>query len=834
MASLREVEARERAQRITVRNCRVELDLTGDTTTFVSRSVIRFTSDGLPTFIDVAPTALRAVRLNGSSLDVEALHAARFPLHPEAGENELVVEAVMGYRTDGEGLHRAVDPADGLHYTYAMSFLDAGPSIFACFDQPDLKAPYRLIVKAPGDWVVIGNAPGEQVEAGLWVFEETAPLSSYHVTLVAGPYHVLRDTTGADNAGAGGTGIRLGLSARRSLAADLDRDADELFTVTRQCFAEFHRLFGIAYPFGDYHQAFVPEFNAGAMENPGCVTFRDPLVFGPQVIRSRRTTRAITIAHEMAHQWFGNLVTPRWWDDLWLNESFAEYMGNRVTAEVTDFDDAWVLTSFARKQWGLIDDQRPSTHPVAGNGAEDAATALSNFDGISYTKGAALLKQLASRLGDEVFLAGVRDHFTRHRFGNATMGDLFAAWERAGAADLDGWTSSWLRTAGVDRITLDRSAAALVLEPPVGQPAPREHALEVAVHDGADWRRSLVRLVARRTPLPDGAAPNGASSAPWATAPVVLDPAEQTWALTAPDPLTVQALPQLLPAMNEPLMRAAVWNGLRSGVHLAAVDPSAVLAVLAAALPVEDSDSGVSRVCDWALTTLAPATADPQRAVAVVHRAAASRLDSAEVGSAVQLAAAEAFVTSHTDVDALRRWLAGSGLPEGVQLDLELRWRVLRRLATLGAVDRAELDQQYAAEPTARSEVELAGCLAALPDAAAKAWAWQRFIGQVEVPNYQLAAAGAGMFQLGQEALTNPYVERYFDEVPATAAIRSGWALAETAAVFFPGTAVEEAVVDRAEALASRPGLDPALRRVLLDRADDTRRLLAVRAAFPG
>ncbi len=281
-------------------------------------------------------------------------------------------------------------------------------------------------------------------------------------------------------------------------------------------------------------------------------------------------------------------------------------------------------------------------------------------------------------------------------------------------------------------------------------------------------------------------------------------------------------------------MRAAVWNGLRSGVHIAAVDPSAVLTVLAAALPVEDSDSGVSRVCSWALTTLAPATTDPLGAVAVVHRAAAARLASAAAGSAVQLAAAEAFVASHADVDTLRRWLVGSDLPDGVQLDLELRWRVLRRLAGLGAVDRAELDQHYTAEPTARSEVELAACLAALPDAAAKAWAWQRFTGEVEVPNYQLDAAGAGMFQLGQEALTGPYVERYFDELPATAGIRSGWALAEAAGAFFPATAVDQTVVDRAEVLASRPGLDPALRRVLLDRADDTRRLLAVRAAFPG
>ncbi|MFZ0160106.1 MAG: M1 family aminopeptidase, partial [Kineosporiaceae bacterium] len=609
MGSLGREEAVERAERVTVHGCLVDLDLAGDTSTFGSRSSIRFHSDGRPTFLDVAPKALRAVRLNGTALDAGALDGARFPVHPDPGENELVVEAVMGYRTDGEGLHRAVDPADGRHYVYAMSFLDAAPSIFACFDQPDLKAPYTLTVRTPPDWVAIGNAPGEQAEPGLWTFEPTPPLSTYHVALVAGPYHVVRDSTGGE-----GSGIALGLSARRSLAADLDRDVDELFAVTRQCFAEFHRLFAVPYPFGDYHQAFVPEFNAGAMESPGCVTFRDPLVFGAQVTRSRRTSRAVTVAHEMAHQWFGNLVTPRWWDDLWLNESFAEYMGCRVTAEATGFDDAWVMDSFARKQWGLIADQRPSTHPVAGNGAHDAATALANFDGISYSKGSALLKQLASSLGEAVFLGGVREHFARHRFANATMDDLFAAWESAGASELRGWTASWLRTAGLDRISLDRSSAEIVVEPPPGETARREHTFEVAVRDGLVWRRTPVHVAEPRTALPDGAGPLDLS-----TAAVVLDPGEQTWALTAPDPITVAALPRLLPGLDEPLMRAAVWNGLRSGVHTATVDPRAALAVVRAAIPVEDSDIGVTRVLEWALDTLAPASADPGATVAVVH-----------------------------------------------------------------------------------------------------------------------------------------------------------------------------------------------------------------------
>ena len=263
----------------------------------------------------------------------------------------------MPFRNDGEGLHRSVDPADGKHYVYGMSFMDAAPTIFACFDQPDLKAPYTFHVRAPHDWVVVGNAPGRQVEKGVWEFEQSQPLSTYFVTLVAGPYHVIRDEH---------DGIPLGLSARASIAADLDKDADELFTLTRQSFDELHRLFGIRYPFGDYHQAFVPEFNAGAMENPGCVTFRDPLVFTSRVTRGIRIARASTIAHEMAHQWFGNLVTPAWWDDLWLNESFAEYLGtgSPPTSPSTPTSGWTTATPAASGGWSPTSGRAPTRWPA--------------------------------------------------------------------------------------------------------------------------------------------------------------------------------------------------------------------------------------------------------------------------------------------------------------------------------------------------------------------------------------------------------------------------------------------------------------------------------------
>ena len=818
MPSLTLDEAVRRAQRVTVTSYDVRLDLDTGEETFRSTTTVVFRVDGpADTFVDLKPRRLLSARLNGAPLDVDLLRDGRLPLTGVSGDNQLVVEAVMGYRHDGEGLHRAVDPADGRHYTYAMSFLDAAPSIFACFDQPDLKAPYTFHVRTPHDWVVVGNGRAEQVEPGQWELATTEPLSTYFVTLVAGPYHVVRDEH---------DGIVLGLEARRSLAPHLEREAEEILTVTKQCFDELHRLFGVRYAFGDYHQAFVPEFNAGAMENPGCVTFRDPLVFTSRVTRAERTNRATTIAHEMAHQWFGDLVTPRWWDDLWLNESFAEYMGNRVAHDATEFTGAHVDTAFGRKRWGLEADQRPSTHPVAGNGATDAVSALQDFDGISYAKGSAVLKQLAGNLGDEVFLAGVREHFARHRFGNATMHDLFSAWEDAGAGDLSGWTEGWLRTAGVDLLALDRDVdpPAVVRTSPSTHPADRSHAFSVAVYDGrGGWTTEPVTVGGEPVPLSPAAS----------GAPVVLDPGDRTWARLAVDRLTLDTLPDLLPRIEDPLTRAAVWGAVRDGVGNALVDPEEALRLLEAGLPTEDQDLAVSSLTAFGLQVLVDRVhPDPVAATRRFHDAARRRLATASPGSGVQLAALRAAVASDDDVAALRGLLDGSEVPEGVETDLDLRWRVLVRLAGLGAVGRAELAEHLDQERTTEAAVHLVHALAAIPDERAKELAWAHFTGATEASNYEIEAAGRGMWQRGQEHLTGPYVDRYFADLPRTVEVRAGWMLADAARDFFPRLAVDRQTVRRAEDLAADDSLDHSLRRAVVDSADDLARAVRARETF--
>jgi aminopeptidase N len=823
--SLRLDDARSRFDLLTVTAYDVTLDLRGEET-FPSRTLIDLVSRGGDTFLDLKARALRSITLDGEPLPLDAWADGRYPVTLPSGEHRLEVDAVMGFRNDGEGLHRAVDPADDRAYVYQMSFMSAAPSVFACFDQPDLKAPYTLHVTAPPDWTVVANAAGTQVERGRWEFEQTQPLSTYFVTVVGGPYHRID---------AEHDGIPLGLLCRDSMSGALDADADELFTTTGQCFDEFHRLFGIRYPFGKYDQAFVPDFNALAMENPGCVTFREDLLFTTRVPRASRVQRATTVAHEMAHQWFGNLVSPRWWDDLWLNEAFAEYMGNRVTAEVTEFTEALAWASMTRKSWGLTSDSRPSTHPVAGNGAVDADAALQDFDGISYIKGQSVLTQLADRVGDQVFFAGVRDHFQRHRFGNATMQDLFDSWERAGAGELGSWIDAWLRTAGIDRIELVRpdaeGAGRLVRTSPNGSPSRRTHAFAVARWHGASWQVADAEVDADDVPFE--VAPDQ---------PVLLDAHGTGWADLTLDEVTASRLPELMAQTTDARLRGTIWTTVRNGVHHARLDPARAVDILVAGISSEGHDFAISSLGVWAgddgegthntvHLKLLPVVADAESARQRLYDAFVVRASSAPPGSELQLAAAQAAVANATEPDPLRALLAGDWLP-GLSVDSGLRWRAFKRLASLGATDLDELDKALADDNDSQTQLAHAWCRARLPEVDAKAWAWQRFTGEVAASNYEIGAIGGGMWQTGRDDLLEPYGVRYFDELPATTTVREGWLLGDAARFFFPITLTTEDTVRRTEQALADPGLNPTLRRVLVDAGDEVRRRLATRARY--
>ncbi|MGH3359197.1 MAG: aminopeptidase N, partial [Nocardioidaceae bacterium] len=732
MANLTVSEARVRGDLVTVRGYDVALDLDRGADVFGSRTTIEFdAAHDAATFVELAPATLHSITLDGEPLDVGTCEDGRIPLHLTAGPHQIVADATMAYSNDGEGMHRAVDPVDGEAYTYAMCFLDAAPRIYCCFDQPDLKAPYTFAVRAPAHWTVLGNARAT-LDDGTWRLDQPNALSTYFVNIVAGPYHVV--TREHD-------GIRMGLVARESLAPALDKDADELFTVTEQCFDAYHAMFGIRYPFGDYYQCFVPEFNAGAMENPGCVTFRDDMVFRSRVTDAERGGRARTIAHEMAHMWFGDLVTMRWWDDLWLNESFAEYMAHRVCEEAVDFDDSWVDFASLRKPWGLRADQRPSTHPVAGNGAADGASALSDFDGISYAKGASVLKQLAAHLGDDVFLGGVRDHLTRHAYGNATLDDLFDAWRRAGADELDGWAEAWLRSAGADTITTDRVAISRCSPNATRRP----HTFSVGIYE-ATGTVSTQQVTIDGDPAPLDPAPGD-------DALVLLDIHDDTWARFRLDPVTLGRLAGRWSAITDPVTRAALWLGVRDAVENADSPADEVVVSLANAVPYEDTDIALLSLAVWAEgTLLGQLLPEPGAARSRLVAAYEERLATATPSSALQLAAARGLIMLTDDTRLLLGWLAGD-VPTGLVVDDELRWRIVTQLARWGAISEADIDIELERDPSSAGRIHATRARAARPHPDAKRRAWHTMTADPGVSNYELYATAEGFWRPEQTAL---------------------------------------------------------------------------------
>ncbi len=688
--ALTRAEAEARAELIRVEGYTVSLDLT-DPSTFVSRTTIEFrcTAPGAGTFAEVKGARIDRAVLNGLPLDPATADANRLPLPGLLAANRLEVAFTAPYSRTGEGLHRCDDPEDGETYLYGQAPLDEAQRIFACFDQPDLKAPIALTVTAPPQWTVRGNAPLREAHDGRWTFEPTPPLAPYLFTVLAGPWHVR--TAEHD-------GIPLGLLCRRSLAPQLDGDAEELFAATAASFDRYHELFGVRYPFVKYDQAFVPDFAGGAVENPGMVNYREELLFRTVAPDYEQHRRFVIMAHEMAHMWFGDLVTLRWWDDIWLNEAFAELMGWRVAADTGRYPSAAAGFVVWRKRWGMLADQRPSTHPVAPDDVADTTAAFLNFDGISYAKGAAALRQLSVVLGDDVFLAGLRVYFERFRFGNAGLADFLAVLGEAApatsAGDLTGWASLWLRTSGVNTL---RPVAGRVEQQ--GEPL-RPHRFRTAAYDrtGAVVRRGDVTLDGASAAV-DGDLPAGSV--------LLLNDGDDTYAKVRLDAAGLAALPSVLPAVADPLARAQLWTAAMDATHDGELPPPSFLALLEAALPGEAETSVLVEVLGFARDALARRGLVPFGPLAASCAAALSKADPGS-GRQFALAAALTTVAGPAQVAELADWLAvdpvdvltnapahggpaGNALthvsagPPGLVVTQDLRWEVLGRLVALGA-----------------------------------------------------------------------------------------------------------------------------------------------------
>ena len=828
-------EAAERARLLRVESYQVELDLTGGETTFGSVTTVRFSCQrpGAASFIDLTAPAVTEAVLNGRTLPAQAFDGNRIALDELAGTNELTVRAQCRYSRSGEGLHRFTDPADKGVYLYSdLETFDAH-RIYSCFDQPDLKATFEFDVRCPDTWQVISNmAPsvaGEPADLGVerWHFPPTPVMSAYITHISAGPYHVVRSEH---------DGIPLGIFCRQSLATYLD--PDEIFEITRQGFDYFHEAFGVRYAFGKYDQLFVPEYKSGAMENAGAVTFLEDYIFRSRVTDARHEVRAETILHEMAHMWFGDLVTMRWWDDLWLNESFATWAGLEAQAEATRWPNAWITFTQVWKAWAYRQDQLPSTHPIAADIVDIEAVEV-NFDGITYAKGASVLRQLVAYVGRENFLAGVRAYFGEHAWDNATLADLLDALTRTSGRELTSWSKAWLETAGVNTLRAEYQTAvdgkftefAVLQEAPQSHPVLRPHRIAVGLYDrGASGltRRRRVELdtIGERTAVPDLVGERRPDL-------VLVNDDDLTFAKIRLDEHSLRTLIASIGEFAEPLPAALCWAAAWDMCRDAEMAARDYLALVL---------SGVRSVTDISSlqTILRQATAamrrfaDPSwREVALARLAGSVRtlLFEAVPGSDVQLAFAQAFVsvaTSDNDLGLLSGLLDGSATITGLVVDTDLRWQLLHRLVSRGVAGQEAIDAEHDRDRTDAGERQALSCQAAIPDADAKEAIWNLIVSG-ELPNASFRAALGGFNSADQDELLAPFAPRFFAVV---ADIWRDWGsdMAQYfAEVAYPATVVNQVAVDAAADYMNRTNPSAPLRRLLSEGRDDVARALRCR-----
>ncbi|HEY8755168.1 MAG TPA: aminopeptidase N [Candidatus Dormibacteraeota bacterium] len=836
-------EAEERFALISGLTYDVELDLTGGPASPTFRSVadIEFSApDGASTFLNLEAAAVREIVLNGSAVDTAAFSDHRIALSGLQTDNRLRVVADCRYSHTGMGLHRVVDPADGNVYVYTQCEPFEAHRVFACFDQPDLKARFTLHVTAPSEWTVVSNAPvarsedgGGKPAASTTHFDESPVMSSYLVAIVAGPYARVTDSH---------EGIELNLYCRQSLRRYLD-DA-EIFQITKQGLTHFADRFKTPYPFGaKYDQLFVPEFNAGAMENVACVTFNEEsTIYRGAVPATVLAWRAGTILHEMAHMWFGDLVTMRWWDDLWLNESFATYMGNDAQAEATKYTSAWVDFANGDKSWAAQQDQLPTTHPIAAD-VPDVSTGRLNFDGISYAKGASVLRQLVAWVGEDAFFGGVRDYFAEHQWGNATLRDFLAPLERHSGRDLAAWTREWLQTAGMNVMRAEISTtddgmidSCTIIQEAANPSFPtlRSHRVGVGLYDLDDDGR-LVRterfeldVAGARTevePLRRRARP----------ALLLLNDGDLTFAKIRLDEASTQAVIDHLSDLDDALSRSLIWAAVWDMVRDGELPASRYIDLVLRHAPHETMPTIVDDILGQAITAVELYSHPDNRTGlrALLHGTAETILERASPGTPHQLTALRATVTtadSDADLDIAAGLLEGRGVPQGIVVDQDLRWFLVRRLAAAGRLDDAAIATESAADLTDVGLRKAAAARASRPDPAAKEAAWKRLID----PDTVLATQKAlirGLQERDQQELFAPFLDRWVEMVPRYWRDRTSEEAEFFTAGMYPVYRVDDVVVAAADRLLEGSDLKESGRRLVMESRDQTLRLQRAQAA---
>lgn len=848
--NLTRTEAQARAALIQTHAYAVEVDLRGvdgeNESAFRSQSMIDFTARaGGDLHLDLIADRLLSASLDGTELDPGSFAGSRLPLRVSAGPHRLSVTATCRYSRSGEGLHRFVDPADQRVYLYTQFEPAEARRVFGCFEQPDLKARFAISVIAPQCWRVVSCGVERAVTPlgdghARWEFAETPPISTYLTAIVAGEYHAVPHTY----AGARGP-VEMSVLCRASSAEHLD--ADRIFATTTAGFAVFERHFGFPYAFGKYDQVFVPEYNGGAMENVGCVTFRDEYLFRGRVTEASYRVRDDTILHELSHMWFGDLVTMTWWDDLWLKESFATWASHWASGEFGDADAAWAAFCISMKAWALRQDQLPSSHPIAADMVDLEAVEL-NFDGITYAKGASVLVQLVAFVGREAFLAGVREYFGRHAYGNTTLTDLLRVLESASGRSLADWSAQWLETAGANtlrpayEVGSDGTFTSFAVHQsaPAAWPTLRDHRLAIGLY--ALGESGLART--GRVELDVSGAVTRVPDLVGRPVPdlVLINDDDLTYAKVRLDPRSVATVLDHVHQMPTALSRAVCWGSTWDMCRDAELPAADYVRLALRVVGIESDLTEVTAVLQAGLKAAADYSPRPRRdeVLRTWQQGLRELITAAAPGSDHQLALARAFAAAASDPDAagtLAAWLAGRDLPDGLVMDPEVRWVLVRHLARLGGAEEAAIAAELAADQTITGKEQAAAARTARPTAAAKAAAWHDVAEANDLPNGTHRAVCSAFWQRGQDEVLAPYVERYLEMAADISTGRGSWAekgtTLRTNALrdLFPQPADPGPFLERLDRWLAEAELTDFVRRVIAERRDDAVRALRCQQA---
>ena len=864
-------EAAARAALITTHSYDVSLDVREaadpNVAGYTSRSVITFSASepGASTFVDFIADGVHSVFLNGKGLAVaDVVDGSRIRLENLQKENQVTITGTALYSTSGEGMHRFVDPADGQCYLYTQYEPADARRVFANFEQPDLKAEFTFHVMAPSDWQVSSNG-AEVLRTQLtsdpatsrWDFAPTKSMSTYITTVLAGPYFKAEDAWRGTLGDGAVLDVPLALYCRASMAASFDAEA--LFSLTKNGLSFFNELFDFPYPWGKYEQAFVPEYNLGAMENPGLVTFTESYVFTSRAADSQYQARANTLLHEMAHMWFGDLVTMKWWDDLWLKESFADYMGTLGVDRTTDWDTAWVNFANNRKSWAYVQDQLPTTHPIVAD-IPDLEAAKQNFDGITYAKGASVLKQLVAYVGFEAFIAGSRRYFRDHAYGNTTLAELLASLSESSGRDLAQWARQWLQTSGISTLSCENSengegpdsmntlgsVAVLqdAVDPATGLQEPRPHRLRIGLYNFDD-AGALVRTDSVETDVSGARTEVAALAGKPRPALLLVNDDDLSYAKVRLDPRSEATVRDSLDKLSDPMARALCWTALWDSARDAVTPASLYVDAVQSFGPAEPGIGVLLNVLGNASTAVERYVPRGQRDA--VRRGfldtAADQLQAATPGSDQQLAWARTLAaTSRYDagrLDLLRGMLDGSTVIDGLAVDAELRWNFWHALAAHGQATQAQLDQELARDNTAAGKSGHATALAARPEASVKAAAWEAAVHGTGLSNQLLSATIAG-FNTGTASLLAEFIDPYFECLEQVWADRSIEIASRIVRGLYPagqdldghgGTPETHAVLVRTDDwLTTHPDAPRALRRIIIEQRSHLHRALQAQA----